>query len=250
MPKPFEKWMAVFDNHGILADTAAVEAMFEFKDHWKPDITIHGGDGYDLACLRKGASKDEEFEEVAADIDAGNDFMRRLDPDEWLRGNHDERLWDVAQGHNPIAAGFACRAINEILACIPKARVYPYNKRTGIFQLGKLRFIHGYASGINAARTSAQAYGDVVCGHCHVIDVASVAGIEPRIGRIAGALCKLDAAYNRAHLNTLRQAHGFAYGISWPNGDYQYFQAECKNGVWVFPSELFIVQPKRKARCA
>jgi hypothetical protein len=249
MPR-FRKWLAVFDNHGKLADPSAIEAMLEFKRHWKPDITIHGGDGFDLACLRKGASKDEEFEEVGADIDAGKDFLRKLRPNVYMRGNHCERLWDVAQGHNPIAARFATKAIEEILASMPKAQVFPYDKRAGVYQLGNLRFIHGYASGINAARSTAQAYKSVVMGHCHVIDSASVAGLEPCTGYIAGALCKLSAAYNRAHLNTLRQAHGFAYGITWPNGNYQYFQAQCEGGVWVFPSELFVVEPKRQVQLA
>jgi hypothetical protein len=236
--------MAIFDTHGDMADASAVNAMLQFKKMWKPDISIHGGDAFDLRALRKGASAEEEFEDVQADIDAGLDLMRRYRPDVYLRGNHCERLWDAAQSHNPILSRFASLTIEEVMGAIGKAQMYPYDKRAGVHRMGNLKIIHGYHSGINAARQSALCYGSVIGGHCHVIDAASIPGLERRIGRIAGAMCKLDMPYNRAHANTLRQQLGFAYGVLWPNGNYQYFQAECTDGMWLFPSEM------REVKCA
>jgi hypothetical protein len=41
-----------------------------------------------------------------------------------------------------------------------------------------------------------------------------------------GCLCQLDFSYNRTHVGSLRQAHGWAYGVLLPNGNYHAFQAE------------------------
>jgi hypothetical protein len=217
--------------------------MFDFKKHFKPTLTIHGGDCFNLVCLRKKASQEEEFEDLAPDIDAGTDFLKRLAPDVFLRGNHDERLWDAAKSHNPVLARFASMCIaNDVMPAVGRAQMLPYDTRLGIYRVGHLKFAHGYASGINAARTMANAFGSVVFGHCHIVDAISIAGLEPRIGRCAGALCQLSMDYNRAQIQTLRQQHGFAYGFIFPDGKYAYYQAECLSGQWIFPTEFTTIK--------
>ena len=233
------RWLAVFDNHGDMADPGAVRAMFDFKKHFKPTLTIHGGDCFNLVCLRKKASQEEEFEDLAPDIDAGTDFLKRLAPDVFLRGNHDERLWDAAKSHNPVLARFASMCIaNDVMPAVGRAQMLPYHKRLGVYRLGHLKVIHGYHSGITAARQAALVYGSVLLGHVHAIDCYAIPGLERRVGRVAGCLCQLDQDYNRAQPATLRQSHGFAYGLSYPTGEYVTWQAECVAGRWVFPSEF------------
>ena len=68
-------------------------------------------------------------------------------------------------------------------------------------------------------------YGSVLMGHCHSVDQAPIPGLEPRIGRCIGCLCKLDQDYNRAQTQTLKQAHGWSYGLIQPSGEYIVFQA-------------------------
>jgi predicted phosphodiesterase len=236
--KPYQKWLACFDNHGDQADPGAVKAFFEFKKAWKPDITIHGGDCFDLRALRKGASKDEEFEDVVPDVEAGLDFLRRLAPDVWLRGNHDERLLDAISGTNPLVRQFATLTYTQIVQALGDCQILPYDKLLGVYHLGKLKVIHGYNAGITAARMAAQIYGSCLMGHIHAVDAFSIAGLDRRIGRACGCLCKLSMPYNRGQAQTLRQQHGWAYGLVYPSGDFQVWQAECVAGQWAYPSEI------------
>ena len=84
----------------------------------------------------------------------------------------------------------------------------------------------------------AQAYGSVLFGHIHAIHQASIEGLENRIGRACGCLCKLDMAYDRHHLGKLLHRHGWPYGVvNVKTGDYFVFQAECVNGTWLFPTD-------------
>jgi hypothetical protein len=237
MPKP-RKFVFLSDTHGDQADVGAVAAAKEFCRHFKPEVRIHGGDAFDLRCLRRGAGSEEVLEDLKADIDAGLDFLRWMRPTHYLRGNHCERLTDAINSHNPLLRRFACLTWEEVLHAIKGAQIFPYCKARGILQIGSLKFAHGFASGVYAAKRMAEVYGSVVFGHVHVSEAFSIPGLEPRVGRAAGCLCKLSMDYNRAQLNTLRQRHGFAYGFLHHDGTHEVYLASPINGVWRFPTEF------------
>lgn len=241
MPKP-RKWVFLTDNHGNLADRGAVKAAQAFCKEFKPDIRIHGGDCFDLAALRKGASDEERLEDLHEDIEAGLDFMRWFKPHFWLRGNHDERLLDGVNAHNPLLRRLSCLTWEEILNVVKGAQILPYCKREGILEIGSLRFAHGYASGIYATRAMAAAYENVLFGHVHTSAAFSVPGIKPKVGYSSGCLCKLNLPYNRAHLASLRQNHGFAWGFAHGNGTHEVNLATPVDGVWRFASNFIEVR--------
>lgn len=57
--------------------------------------------------------------------------------------------------------------------------------------------------------------------------------------RHCGCLCALDQDYNARQPNTLRQSHGFAYGvINAKSGDFHVWQAEEVGGKWIVPSDV------------
>jgi hypothetical protein len=226
------------DNHGDHADPATLAVFWEFLKFWKPEVRVHGGDCFDFRCLRKNASEGEKRDRIQADIDAGCDFLRKLKPTHWLRGNHDERLMDAAKGDDGKLADFASYLWVDIKDAAGAAQILPYDKRAGVLRIGRLKMIHGYHGGVTAARLAAQVYGSVLMGHTHAIDHAAVPGLDSRVGRSVGALCNLQADYNRAHANTLRQAHGWGYGLLLPGGEYVYWQAQRVGGAWHFPSEI------------
>jgi hypothetical protein len=61
----------------------------------------------------------------------------------------------------------------------------------------------------------------------HYIDEHPVPGLDRRVGRASGCLCSLDMEYTARKPNTLRQAHGWPYGvINEKTGDFKVFQAE------------------------
>lgn len=238
MPEAYKRWIACGDNHGDMIDPVAKRAFFDFLKWFKPQIRVHLGDCFDFRALRRGAGDEEKREPVREDVDAGLDFLAKMQPTAFLRGNHDERLWDFAiNSRNAFLQDFCAGYASEISKAV-NCPMLPYDKRKGVYQIGRLKVIHGYNTGIYAARMAAQAYGSCIMGHVHAVDSFSIPGIEPREGRAIGCLCKLDMDYNRAQLNTLRQGHGFAYGLVFPNGNYSIWQAREIDGAWVFPSEF------------
>ena len=222
------------DLHGDRQDPETVKAFFDFDKEWRPHHKIFGGDLIDLRALRKGASQEEKCDSMRADIDAGRDFLSRWKPTTWIRGNHDERLWETAaSAKDGIVADYAQRGCSdfETLCARLKVGMLPYHKRFGVLRIGHLKMLHGFHCGIYAARQTALVYGSALFGHIHCIDEHAIPGLERRVARAVGCLCALDLEYNSRQPNTLRQAHGWAYGvINSKTGDYFVWQAESLNG--------------------
>lgn len=238
-----KRWIVISDNHGDQADEKAVAEMFGFLRYWKPEIRIHAGDCFDFRPLRKKASDTELREGKADDVAMGLDLLRRFKPTHFVRGNHDERLWDLCDpqknddGQKREAAVATAEEIHRTLKEVGCAHIYPYHKRLGVCDVGKLRVVHGYTTGVYAARKMADVYGACLFGHIHRIEQFTAPRLSREIARSIGCLCKLDMDYNRAHVNTLAQEHGFAYGTMTEDGRYQFYQAMPVNGSWSFPTE-------------
>jgi hypothetical protein len=235
------RFLAVFDNHGDKANKSAVEKALKFSGTWKPQIRIHGGDNWNFVPLRRKATEDERHQSLKEDFEAGMHFLDRYKPTHFLRGNHDERLWELAERGQGIEADYALKGIAEIEAELKaiKCAMLPYHKRLGLLRLGHLKILHGFACGVYAARQTALVYGSTLFGHIHAIDEHAIPGLDRRVSRACGCLCELDMDYNARQPNTLRQAHGFAYGVvDMKAGNYHVWVAEEVGGKWVLPSDV------------
>jgi hypothetical protein len=237
------RWVAVFDTHGDMIDPGAEQAFNEFVKGWKPTVRIAGGDHFDYRSLRRGAKgTEEERERLGGDHDAGCAFLRSYKPTVFLRGNHDERLWDAAKSGDGKLFDLASYMVPEVEAAIgPNCAMLPYDKRAGVYTLGDTRFVHGYASGIYAARQVADIYGRCVMGHVHAVSAHHPPSLDRRAGYTSGCLCKLDMDYNRSHMRTLAHGHGWAYGVLTDSGHVQVWLAQRTGNDWLFPSEMRIV---------
>lgn len=233
-----ERFIAVGDNHGDLVDEKVAEVMFDFKRSFRPTVRIHAGDCWNFAAFRRGATEQEQRSELKPDIVAGKDYMRRFNPTVFLAGNHDQRLWDLCKSDDKKLALAGEKILEDILPTFKKAQFYEYNKTTGIHRYGDTNFLHGYCHGIYAAKACAAAYGKSAMWHVHAPDMASVARIDGAVGYTSGCQCTLEQDYNRSHISTLRQNHGFIYGFKLPNNTLQIFQAFPKDGNWLFPTEF------------
>ena len=239
--RTWTKWIAGFDPHGVYQDKASNDAFFKFLDLWKPAIRIAGGDIWDFKQLRKKADAYEKRESMAVDVQAGKEWLERLQPTHYLRGNHCERLWDLAQQSEGIVADYAKLIVNNLEELVTKMRcqMFPYNKREGVMRLGDLKVIHGYRAGITAARMSAKTYGSVLMGHGHQIQQAAIEGLDQRTGFMGGCLCKLELEYNRAQEGSLTWEHGFPYGVvDLDSGLFQLWQARELDGKWLLPTGI------------
>lgn len=193
---------------------------------WKPEIRVHGGDNWDFRNLRKGASDDEKAQSLAADWEAGSDFMRRYfdggRENIFLRGNHDERLYDFTRNATGIIRDFANDGVKRLEGIVRQshARMLPYDSALGVYELGKLTVIHGYFHGVNACRQHANTYRNCVFGHVHTFESAPVPSLKPASADSVPCLCIRDMDWVNKKTAKLRWAQGWAYGLLFANGDY------------------------------
>jgi predicted phosphodiesterase len=240
----WDKFIVCSDSHGDCQDDEAVEAFLAFNKVWKAKYRLHLGDFVDMRPLRRGANEEEKREVIGIDFQAGLDFLEAYKPTHLLRGNHDERLIDLATDGFGIRQEHAIELTNKLEKVLGKFKceMKPYHKRLGLLELGELKAVHGFAAGPNAARETARTYGSVICGHGHNIQSASIPGMETKVGRMIGCLCRLDFNYNRAHMGSLSHQHGFGHGvINSKSGIYHYWQNQSIDGVWIIPSDIVII---------
>ena len=244
MTKNAQRFIVVSDNHGDMADAATVDALWSFIADWKPEIRIHAGDCFDFRNLRKGASDEEKAASLAEDWEAGSDFLRRFfdggKSKHFLRGNHDERIYDFQNSATGMMRDYARDGIKRLEAIVKKsgAKMLPYDSDLGVLDLGKLSVIHGYHAGIGACRMHANIYRNCIFGHVHTIESAPVSAREPAEARSIGCLCKRDMDYINKKTGKLRWAQGWAYGLLFSDGTYQLFQTRKISGQFYAASEI------------
>ncbi len=232
--------------HGDMQDRAVVKKFFEFSRAFKPDIKVMGGDLFDFRSLRKKADKAEQAESLSDDVACGIEFLSKWMDGKgtkvWLRGNHCQRLWDVAETESDgLKRDAAIKGVEELdeLCKSLGIKTYPYSKRLGIHREGRLCFVHGYAAGVYALRKTLQSYGEnIIMGHTHTIQSLSVEGLVPKQGWVAGCLCQLDYEYNRSMLGTLNHENGWVYGLIFEDGGFAVYQARQVSGKWILPMDF------------
>ena len=235
-----QTWMFASDFHGDNACPDSVEHFFKHLEILKPDIRVFGGDLFDFRAIRKGASAEERGESMSADVEAGLGFLERFQPHVFLRGNHDERMWDASKSaEHGIIRDAATDAVKDISKKVRGigAKMLPYDATDGVYSLGKLSFIHGFHAGLYATKKHAEVYaqegGIVLHGHTHGIQQASIARRNGAGGMSVGCLARLDMEYNRHQTGRLIHANGWAYGVVWKGGFEAMQASRSKDGSWI-----------------
>jgi predicted phosphodiesterase len=239
------RFVVASDSHGDQIDATTETALLSFIADFKPQIRIHAGDVFDFRNLRRGASDDEKAHSLEDDWQMGSDFMRRFfdggKENHFLRGNHDERLWNFAHSATGLLRDYAHDGIARVEKLVAKsrARMLPYDSRIGVLKLGALKVIHGYAAGIGAARKHAIVYRNCLFGHTHNCDVAGAESDEGvSEARGIGACCRLDMPYNAHQTGKLRHQNAFCYGLLFSDGTYQLNQAKKIDGRFYVASDF------------
>jgi hypothetical protein len=242
----FKRWSICADNHGDAQDDLAVEAFLAFvNDIWKPEIRIHAGDNWDFRPLRGKATEEEKREGLTADYQAGRQFIQRYRPTHKVKGNHDQRLWDLAKNGKGVASDFAHQLIAEIesefadMGC----QVMPYGKRAGFLQIGQLGVNHGFGGGLVAFREALRSYSSrvrvYIQGHIHRDHHETMSSLDDIEGYVCACLCKVDQEYNRGQIGTLAQRNGWMYGvIHEETGRVHAWQAKGLDGAFLIPSDV------------
>ena len=227
------RFCIVGDTHGDEIDPVCEDAFFAWLSDWNPEIRIHSGDLFDFSAIRNGASQEDKAKSMKPDYDAGMRFARKLfaggEQKFLLRGNHDERLWDLQFKQDGVLKDHAEKQINEIGKFMKRwgVKMLPYDARLGVLRIGKLQVIHGFRSGVGAAKAHATIYRGCIFGHTHSQDIAPVENLNgPALAMGTGCMCKIDMPYNARQTNKLRHQQGWVYGVLYPDGSYQAFQAK------------------------
>lgn len=237
------KWTFASDLHGDNQDFEASHAFLHFVDVFKPDVRVFGGDLFDFRAIRRGANKEEKADSMALDIELGLKFLDRYKPDVFLRGNHDERLWQLAQNGEGLLRDHAQEGVRSIeTKCkIKGIKMLPYNASEGIYDLGNLRFIHGYHAGIYATKKHAEIYapsgGAVLHGHTHQIQSTNIPRSNGARGYAVGCLARTAMEYNYHRTSRLTHQNGWAYGIAWKGGS-EVMQARRSGRKWLYATDI------------
>ncbi len=218
-----ERWQAVFDIHGDKSCSKAVATALRFRDRFKPQVRVIGGDLFDFGALRNGASAEEKVEGIEADVEAGIKFLYDFHPTHFLLGNHDYRIVEKAQkkGGNGVIRDHCRLLVGELerhcreLNC----KLYPYDVVKGVMQYGDLRIVHGYCHGMNSAKKLGAAMGKSLMGHIHTDTEYSAEDYEGTTAYTSGMLADPEKMeYARRHMGFLRWRQSFKYGWR-PNDD-------------------------------
>jgi hypothetical protein len=243
----FKKFVVGFDVNGDQQCPKSNEIFFKFVEDFKPDYRIAGGDIWDFRPLRGKASAEEKRESVFDDYHQGMEWMTRFRPTHFLLGNHDNRIWETAKKEDGILSDFCQQGVNEITSLCKsfKCQMLPYDVRKGILKIGHLKILHGFYCGDNAPKRTAWTYGSCLFGHIHSIDEQSIPGLDRRVGRACGCLCKLDMEYLHQKPGALKHVNGFVYGIiNEKTGAYFVWQGESIDGHWILPSDITSYEKK------
>ncbi len=226
------------DLHGDMQDAESVVAILAFIKDFKPEVRVFAGDLFDFRNLRKGASDEDKAASLEDDWDAGIDFAQKFfagaSEAHMLLGNHDWRLWNLRDNCVGLVRDYAIDRIKQFEAHAKRwrAKVLPYDSALGVLQLGSLAVIHGYHTGLGAAREHARAYQNCVFGHTHTIESTAISSLKPAEARGIGCLCKRDMEYANAKTGKLRWGQGWGYGLLFEDGSYVLNQARKINGVF------------------
>lgn len=243
MSKP-KRFIVVSDIHGDRQDRKATAAALSFLDDFKPEIRVIAGDLWDFGAIRKGASAEEQAQSMASDYEEGKafavHFFKGGQENHLMLGNHDVRVYDLARSPDAVRADLGRRMSDDInhTALRSKARLWPYDSRHGVLEIGFLKVVHGYHTGASACASHSRIYGNVIFGHVHSIESFQTPGLKQQEARAIGCLCKLDQDYADRKTGKLRWAHGFAYGWLFADGTYQLNQARSVEGKFYASKEI------------
>jgi predicted phosphodiesterase len=231
----FKKIAICTDTHGDERDATAVRLFKQFCGDFKPEIRLHLGDWMNCEAFRSGADEWERRKGLKDDKREAFEFLEWYKPTLLLDGNHDVRL-PLYVKHSPGPLADYVQEIrdevDELLARL-KCVHLPYDKRKGVAKIGKMKAVHGFFAGNNAAKQHAMAFGNCVFGHTHRFSTVSVPGAHSggrAVARGVGCMCKLDLDYNYKMVDTLSQSQGWAYGVMDELGRYWLANAEIVCG--------------------
>jgi len=243
-----EKFISAFDLHFgyerrsghkvSLHDNKAWNIVMEFAKDFKPDVFIHGGDMLDCGVISHHNKKkpgNVEGLRLLADAEEGyKTFIQPITAKKkvYMIGNHEDWLNDL------IIETPALEGIIDIRKLL-KLNDWEVIEQGGIFNFGKLTFLHGdtVKGGEHVAKAAVINYErNVRFGHHHTHQVytktSPINYKNAKTGVAVGCLCTKDPKYGESKPN--RWGQGFLYGYV-DNGGYfnDYYAVIVDGKAWI-----------------
>ena len=131
----WQTFIASADTHGDLIDRKGKNSYQSYilqwiKDH-KPKLRLMLGDFIDAKAIRRGASMEERSSSMREDCRAAVGFLRAFRPHKLTLGNHDQRLWMLAQSEKDgLEVDYAKRQSQDFRFWTPYSSVRVPTRRT------------------------------------------------------------------------------------------------------------------------
>ena len=181
---------------------------------------------------------------VKSDIRAGLRFLKAFKPHGITWGNHDHRLWLLADSQRQgLKYDYARQLRNELENTTKRMRIETreYDVRRGWLEVAPGRLLgHGYKCGINPARAHTQHFGSCITGHVHSFDYWRQDSLVGEESFVSGCGCQIEQEYNRTHARRLKHEIGFLFGEACDRkGDWIVWQIKRnQQGRWLDPLAL------------
>jgi hypothetical protein len=240
----FKRFIIASDNHGALVHKESVQKLLDFSETWDAHYRIHLGDNFDFACLRGAAGPEEKACGLSEDFSAGLAFLDGFKPQYLTLGNHDQRIWQMAQSVSNGVLREHCQGLAESAERhFAKRRIKWVPYRVGAYLRmpeGGPKLIHGFHSGVNPAKIHFERYGPCVHGHVHSPNQYTGRHIDQGEAFSIGCIGDINQMeYADRHTAKLGWRQGFAYGIiNTKTGDTKIWQVTKEGDTWISPQGI------------
>jgi len=240
----FERFIAWGDSHGDNVCRSSLAALEKHIKEFKPKHRICLGDAFDFRSLRKGITQGENdyYDNLVSDWTAGLMMLSITQPTVFMCGNHDHRLFKLAEDGVGLVREYAKDGVSRMRRELKKigARFYPYHYERGVHRLKKVAFVHGYTANMASVKQHAEIFaepgGTVVMGHLHRIEAQNAIRHGGAKGYSGGCLCDIEKMTYASHRTaTARWQNGWLYGVVNQKGEHKIWQAEKVGQVWLHP---------------
>ena len=213
----WESFIAVSDTHGDHIDRDFESYSLKWIEDHKPKHRWMLGDLFNCVPLRKGADAHDRAQGLKDDINAGLSYLRKLRPHRLCWGNHDHRLWLLADsGRESLEVDYAQmlrRRIDKEVDYL-KIKAVEYDVELGWQEIAPGKKIgHGYISSLYVARQNCIHFKSTLSGHIHAFDYHAMDDLDRTESYTSGAGCVIKQEYNRTHKRRLKHCVGFLVGV-------------------------------------
>lgn len=238
----YKRFVYCADSHGDLIHDESRRKLLKFVEDWKPHHRIHGGDLWDFAALRGGASPEDKACGISDDYAAGIKFLDEYKPNILTLGNHDDRIWQHAgNSRDGILKEHCSELVKSSEKEFAKRKIQWIPYVVGKFLRlpeGGPKFIHGFRSSqVCPAKINHSSWGESIAGHIHKPSMYAASHCDGGMSMTAGCIGDIERmTYANRFEAKMGWRQGWIYGtISEKTGSWHAWHVTKEGDDWISP---------------